>query len=74
VASKNYQEIHGGALNDIIQKARHTAGTRRMFRRIHDNEEGRGVFNEEGLMGKGLVVAVWIPSDGKDVPYTSEST
>jgi hypothetical protein len=29
---------------------------------------------EESSMKKGLVIAVWILSDGKDIPYSIEST
>jgi len=29
---------------------------------------------EESLMKERLVAAVWIPNDGKNIPYSSEST
>lgn len=42
VARKDDQEIHAGALNDIVEKVRHAMETHipSISRRVYDNDEG----------------------------------
>ena len=53
VASKENQEIPSGVLKDLVEKARHTPHTGKTsimtFCGIHDDKQGRGVFNEKGI-------------------------
>ena len=57
VASGEDQEICGGVLTDLLEKARHTATTGKIsmtFRRIYDDKQGQGVFDEEGIRCRGM--------------------
>ena len=53
VASSENQEIHGGVLEDLVKKARHTTNTGETsfvtFCGIHDDKQSRGVFDREGV-------------------------
>ena len=52
VASSENQEICGGVLEDLAEKARYTTDTGRTsmaFRGIHDDQQRRGVFDDEGI-------------------------
>ena len=73
MASEENQEIDGGILKDLVEKAWNTVNTGMtsivMFRRIYDDKQGQGVFNEEVIKCCG----VWAVDDGKSIPYASES-
>ena len=73
VTGRENQEIHGGVLADLVEKAWHTANTGKasivVFRVIYDDKQGQGIFDEEGLDPGG-----WAVESKKNLPYTSEST
>ena len=48
--SKDHKEVGSGILNKPVDEVGHTLGsyTTSSIRRIEDNEEGRGIFNERG--------------------------
>ena len=70
MASRENQEIGGGVLKDLVEKARHTVNTdtTSAFRGICDDKQGQGIFNE-----KGIGCWVWVVDNGKSIPYASES-
>ena len=53
VAGREKQEIRGGVLENLVEKARRTTNTGKTstmtFRRIHDDKQGQGIFDEEGI-------------------------
>ena len=73
MARRENQEIHGSVLEDPAEKARHTANTGKTsimtFRGIDDDKQSQGVFD-----GQGINARVWVVDDGKNIPYTNEST
>ena len=58
MASRDNQEIGGGVLADLVEKARHTADTGKtpttMFRGIHNDEQDQCVLDEEGIRSRGM--------------------
>jgi hypothetical protein len=70
MAGKNYQEIRGSALNDIVEKVRHARKIRHssMFGRMYNNEESRGIFDGETVGHRD----VGIKKIESNAPYTSE--
>ena len=57
MASRKNQEICGGILADLVEKVRHTAVTGKIpmtFRRIYDDKQGHGIFEEEGVNCQGM--------------------
>ena len=70
MASGENQEIGGGVLKDLVEKARHTfnTDTTSSFCGIYDNKQGQGVFDEEEIRCR-----VWAVDNGESVPYASES-
>ena len=57
VTGRENQEICGGVLADLFEKARHTANTGKIsmtFRGIYDSKQGQGVFNPEEVGCRGI--------------------
>ena len=51
MASRENQEIGGGVLKDLVEKARHTVDTdmTSAFRGIYDDKQGQDVLDEEEI-------------------------
>ena len=58
MAGGEKQEIYDGVLADLVEKARHIANTGKapimVFRVIYDDEQGLGVFDDEGIRCRGM--------------------
>ena len=73
VAGRENHEIRGGILEDLVEKVRHTTNTGKTsimtFRGIYDDEQGQRTFDGEESNAR-----IWAVGDGRNVPYTNEST
>ena len=73
VASRENQEICGGVLTDLVEKARYTTNRGKTssttFRGIYDDKQGQGIFEAERAD-----VGGWTVENRMNVPYASEST
>ena len=53
MTGRENHEIHGGVLEDLVDKARHTTNTGKTssttFRGIDDDKQGQSVFDGEGI-------------------------
>ena len=61
MAGREKQEIYGGVLEDLVEKARHITNTGKTitFSGIYDEEQGQGIFYTEGIGCRGTDGGKW---------------